>query len=86
MENDKIIKNGILLLDRITSTIAVKDVVATSILESGSIYDTIIKVATEKRVKAIIMGNSTKSAWESSIGSVAVHTVHYAPCSVIVVK
>lgn len=86
LENDKIIKKGILFLDSINSFISSKDVVAIPLLESGSIYDTIIRVAIEKKAKVIIMGNSTKIAHESDIGSVAIHTIHYAPCSVIVVR
>lgn len=81
LENDKVLKKDILFLDSITSDISSKDVVAIPLLESGSIYDIIIKVAIEKKVKVIIMGNST-----SNIGNLSVHIVHYAPCTVIVVK
>lgn len=85
VDNDRIIKDGLLLLDRIKDRAAAFGVFLTPLLESGSVYETILNVATDKKVDVIIVGSSS-SVQDSNVGSVSEFIVHSAPCTVVVVK
>lgn len=89
VENDRIIKDGLLMLDRIKDRAAAFGVYLTPMLESGSVYETILNAATEKKVDVIVLGSSSGSAHggqDSRVGSVSEFIVHNAPCTVVVVK
>lgn len=86
VENDKIIKDGMLLLDRIKSRAAAFGVYLTPMLESGSVYEAILHAATEKNVDVIVIGTTGRGAQDSGVGSVSEYIVHNSKCTVIVVK
>ncbi len=86
VENDKIIKDGMLLLDRIKDRAAAFGVYLTPMLESGSVYEAIINAANEKNVDVIVIGTSGHGTQDSGVGSVSEYIVHNSRCTVIVVK
>lgn len=86
VENDKIIKDGMLLLDRIKDRAAAFGVYLTPMLESGSVYETILNAAKEKNVDVIVIGTTGHGAQDSGVGSVSEYIVHNSRCTVIVVK
>ncbi len=85
VDNDRIIKDGLLMLDRIKDRAAAFGVYLTPMLESGSVYETILNAAIEKKVDIIIVGSSG-TAQEPGVGTVSEFIVHNAPCTVVVVK
>ncbi len=85
VDNDRIIKDGLLMLDRIKDRAAAFGVYLTPMLESGSVYETILKAAADKNVDIIIVGSSGP-ANEPGVGTVPEYIVHNATCTVIVVK
>jgi nucleotide-binding universal stress UspA family protein len=86
VENDKIIKDAMLFLDRIKDRAAAFGVFLTPMLESGSVYEVILKAATDKKVDIILVGSTRKGTNDPGVGSVSEYIVHNAPCTVIVVK
>ncbi|OPY25901.1 MAG: Universal stress protein family protein [Methanocella sp. PtaU1.Bin125] len=89
VENDRIIKDGLLLLDRIKDRAAAFGVFLTPMLESGSVYETILNAAIEKKADLIVVGSSSGKGHleqDSRVGSVSEFIVHNAPCTVVVVK
>jgi nucleotide-binding universal stress UspA family protein len=86
VENDKIIKDAMLFLDRFKDRAAAFGVFLTPMLESGSVYEVILKAATDKKVDIIIVGSTRKNSNDPGVGSVSEYIVHNAPCTVIVVK
>jgi nucleotide-binding universal stress UspA family protein len=86
VENDRIIKDAMLFLDRIKDRAAAFGVFLTPRLESGSVYEVILKAATDKKVDIILVGSTRKGTNDPGVGSVSEYIVHNAPCTVIVVK
>ncbi len=88
VENEKIIKAGMLLLEGIKSLGAAYGVPVVGLLESGSTYDLIIAKAEENEADIIVVGTSGKPHEESGqlMGSVSEHVVHSAMCTVVVVR
>lgn len=88
VENEKIIKEGMLLLDRIKDLGSAYGVGVTGLLESGSIYDLIIEKAKENGADIIVIGSTGKPHTESGqqMGSVSEFVVHNAKCTVVVVR
>jgi nucleotide-binding universal stress UspA family protein len=86
VENDKIIKDAMLFLDRIKDRAAAFGVFLTPLLESGSVYETILKAAADKKVDVIILGSTSQGSFDPGVGSVSEYIVHNSPCTVIVVK
>jgi nucleotide-binding universal stress UspA family protein len=86
IENDRIIKDGMLLLDRIKDRAAAFGVYLTPLLESGSVYEAIINVANQKNVDVIVIGTTGGGSKDSGVGCVSEYIVHNSKCTVIVVK
>jgi nucleotide-binding universal stress UspA family protein len=86
VDNDRIIKDSLLFLDRIKDRAAAYGVFLTPLLESGSVYEAILKAANEKKVSLIIVGSSSPGSNDSGVGSVSEYIMHNAPCTVVVVK
>ncbi len=86
VENDRIIKDAMLFMDRIKDRAAAFGVFMTPMLESGSGYEVILNAAKEKQVDTIIVGSSRQAGGEAGVGSVSEYIVHNAPCTVVVVK
>jgi nucleotide-binding universal stress UspA family protein len=86
VDNDKIIKDGLLLLDRIKDRAAAFGVFLTPLLESGSVYEAILNAATQKKVDVIVVGTTGHGTQDSGVGSVSEYIVHNSKCTVIVVK
>jgi nucleotide-binding universal stress UspA family protein len=86
IENDKIIKDGMLLLDRIKDRAAAFGVYLTPMLESGSVYETILNAAKEKNADVIVIGATGQGTHNSGVGSVSEYIVQNSMCTVIVVK
>lgn len=85
--NDKVIKEGLLFLDRIKQRASVFGVYATTLLESGSPYEKIINTSVERKVDFIILGpGAEEQTDEPTIGSLAEHIIHHARCTVIIVR
>jgi nucleotide-binding universal stress UspA family protein len=55
-------------------------------LESGSVYEGILKAASEKNVDVIVIGTTDHGTHDSGVGSVSEYVVHNAKCTVVVVK
>jgi nucleotide-binding universal stress UspA family protein len=75
-----------LFLDRIKDRAAAYGVFLTPLLESGSVYEAILKAATEKKVDIIVLGSTSQGLNDQGVGSVSEYIVHNAPCTVIIVK
>lgn len=87
MENERVIKEGMLLLEKIKDTGASYGVSVTPLLESGSEYDVILNSTTTNGADIIVLGSSGKSHPETGgVGSVSDYVVHNSKCTVIVVK
>jgi nucleotide-binding universal stress UspA family protein len=86
VENDKIIKDGLLFLDRIKDRAAAFGVYLTPMLESGSVYEGILNAASEKKVDVIVIGTTGHGTHDSGVGSVSEYIVHNSKCTVVVVK
>ena len=86
VENDKIIKDGLLFLDRIKERAAAFGVYLTPLLESGSVYEGILNAASEKKVDVIVIGTTGHGTLDSGVGSVSEYIVHNSKCTVVVVK
>jgi nucleotide-binding universal stress UspA family protein len=86
VENDRVIKEAMLLLDRIKDRAAAFGVYLTPVLESGSVYEAILNVAREKKADIIIVGSTGLRSNDTGVGSVSEYIVHNAPCTVVVVK
>src|SRR5512147_2178993 len=71
VDNDKIIKDAMLLLDRIKDRAAAFGVFLTPLLESGSVYQAILNAATEKKVDIIILGSTSQGPNDPGVGSVS---------------
>lgn len=89
VDNDRIIKDGLLLLERIKERAAAFGVNLSPMLESGSVYETILNAAIEKKVDLIVIGATSKVSAvgaDSRVGTVSEYILHNAPCTVVVVK
>jgi nucleotide-binding universal stress UspA family protein len=86
IENDKIIKDGMLFLDRIKERAAAFGVYLTPMLESGSVYEAILNAANQKKADVIVIGTTGHGTLDSGVGSVSEYIVHNSKCTVVVVK
>ena len=88
VDNEKIIKDGMMLLERIKDIGTAYGVSVTGILESGTVYDLIISKAQENDVDIIVLGTSGTPHTEGgqTMGSVSEFVVHNAKCTVVVVR
>lgn len=87
VENERIIKEGLLLLERIKDVGAAYGVPVTGLLESGTVYDLIIEKARENGADIIVVGSTGRPHEENpSMGSVSEFVVHNAKCTVVVVR
>lgn len=85
--NDKVIKEGLLMLDRIKLRASSFGVHATTLLETGSHYEKVIKAADDRKADVIVIGpGAEEMVGEPVIGSLAEHVVHHARCTVIIVR
>jgi nucleotide-binding universal stress UspA family protein len=86
MENDRVIKDAMLFMDRIKDRAAAFGVFLTPLMESGSVYEGILNAALDKKVDIIILGSTSQGSGEPGVGSVSEYIVHHAHCTVVVVK
>ena len=86
VDNDKIIKDAMLFMDRIKDRAAAFGVFLTPLLESGSVYEAVLKAALDKKVDIIVLGSTNHGSGEPGVGSVSEYIVHHAHCTVVVVK
>jgi nucleotide-binding universal stress UspA family protein len=86
VDNDKIIKDAMLFMDRIKDRAAAFGVFLTPLLESGSVYESVLKAALDKKVDVIVLGSTNHGSGEPGVGSVSEYVVHHAHCTVVVVK
>jgi nucleotide-binding universal stress UspA family protein len=86
-EKKDLIREGLERLRVLKGQAAESNVDATTLLEGGSPYQTILSTAERIKAGAIIVGTSGKSALDRVlIGSVSEFVVRNSSCSVIVVK
>ena len=86
-EKGALIKEGMDQLQEIKNRALEEGVEATTLLEAGSPYKTILAAADRTKAGAIIVGTSGKSALDRVlIGSVSEYVVRNSGCTVIVVK
>ncbi len=86
-DKQEMIKEGMKMLQDLKDWAADMGVDATTLLEGGSPYETILAASERIQAGAIIVGTSGKSALDRVlIGSVSEYVVRNSPCTVIVVK
>jgi nucleotide-binding universal stress UspA family protein len=86
-EKEKLVQNGMHILDRLKSDAKAEGVDVTTLLEAGNPYESIL--ATSDRIKAetIIVGTSGKTVLDRVlIGSVSEYVVRNSRCTVVIVK
>ena len=86
VESEKIVKDGMQLLERIRTVSTAHGVETLTFLESGVVFDIILAKAEETGAEMIVLGSSGNSHETQLIGSTSEHVVHNAKCSVAVVK
>ncbi|HMK46574.1 MAG TPA: universal stress protein [Methanocella sp.] len=86
VDNEKIIKDGMLLLEKIKDVATSYGVTATTMLESGVVYEMILDKARENNAEVIVVGTSGKSQETQTVGSTSDYIVHNARCTVVLVK
>jgi len=52
-------------------------------IETGKVYEPVMRIAKENRARFIVMGRTSKESSKGGFGSVAMHIVERAPCPVI---
>lgn len=86
-EKQSLIKEGMDVLQGIKSEAVAEGVEASTLLEAGSPYKTILAAADRVKAGSIIVGTSGKTALDRVlIGSVSEYVVRNSACTVIVVK
>ena len=69
----------------VTEASAESGVVVDYRIETGRIYEQILKIAKENRARFIVMGRISKEMNRGQLGSSAMHVVEEAPCPVITI-
>ncbi len=86
-DKDKIIKQGMGVLDELKKRGAKENVKVTTMLEAGNPYEAVLGAADRVKAEAIVVGTSGKTAIDRVlIGSVSEYIVRNSKCTVIVVK
>lgn len=86
-DKDKIIQNGMRVLERLKNEAVEHGVEVTSLLEAGNPYEAILTASERIKAEAIIVGTSGKTVLDRVlIGSVSEYVVRNARCTVVVVK
>ncbi len=86
-DKDKIIKQGMGVLDELKKRGAKENVKVTTMLEAGNPYEAVLGAADRVKAEAIVVGTSGKTAIDRVlIGSVSEYVVRNSKCTVIVVK
>lgn len=86
-DKERLIQNGMKVLERLKLEAVEKGVEATTLLEAGSPYEAIISASDRVKAEAIIVGTSGKTVLDRVlIGSVSEYVVRNSRCTVIVVK
>lgn len=86
-DKEKLIKLGMKMLNKLRQRGARKDIKIITMLEIGNLYETILKVSERIKADAIIVGTSSKTAFDRVlIGSVSEYVVRNANSTVVVVK
>jgi nucleotide-binding universal stress UspA family protein len=86
-DKDKLIKNGMSVLDDLKKRGTQQGINITTLLEAGNPYEAILNAAERIKAEAIIVGTSGKTAIDRVlIGSVSEYIVRNSKCTVIVVK
>ena len=86
-DKEKLIQNGMKVLERLKLEAVEKGVEVTTLLEAGNPYEAIISASDRVKAEAIIVGTSGKTVLDRVlIGSVSEYVVRNSRCTVIVVK
>jgi nucleotide-binding universal stress UspA family protein len=86
-DKDKIIKQGMVVLEELKKRGAKENVKVTTMLEAGNPYEAVLDAADRVKADAIVVGTSGKTAIDRVlIGSVSEYIVRNSKCTVIVVK
>jgi nucleotide-binding universal stress UspA family protein len=86
-DKDKIIKQGMAVLEELKKRGAKENVKVTTMLEAGNPYEAVLNAADRVKADAIVVGTSGKTAIDRVlIGSVSEYIVRNSKCTVIVVK
>jgi nucleotide-binding universal stress UspA family protein len=86
-DKEKLIKLGMKMLNKLRQRGARKDIKIITMLEIGNPYETILRVSERVKADTIIVGTSSKTAFDRVlIGSVSEYVVRNANSTVVVVK
>lgn len=86
-DKDKIIRQGMAVLEDLKRRGAHEGVNVTTMLEAGNPYEAVLNAADRVKADAIVVGTSGKMAIDRVlIGSVSEYVVRNSKCTVIVVK
>jgi nucleotide-binding universal stress UspA family protein len=86
-DKEKLIQNGMKVLEHLKNEAVAKGIDATTLLEAGSPYEAILSASDRVKAEAIIVGTSGKTVLDRVlIGSVSEYVVRNSRCTVIVVK
>ena len=86
-DKEKIIQNGMKVLEKLKNDAVEQGVEVTTLLEAGNPYEAILSASERIKAEAIIVGTSGKTVLDRVlIGSVSEFIVRNARCTVIVVK
>jgi nucleotide-binding universal stress UspA family protein len=86
-DKDKIIKQGMAVLEELKKKGAKENVKVTTMLEAGNPYEAVLNAADRVKADAIVVGTSGKTAIDRVlIGSVSEYIVRNSKCTVVVVK
>jgi len=86
-DKEKIIQDGMRVLEKMKAEATRQGVQVTTLLEAGNPYETILSASERIKAEAIIVGTSGKTVLDRVlIGSVSEYIVRNSRCTVIVVK
>ena len=86
-DNERIIKDGLLLVDKIKDVASAYGVAATGLLDAGVASDLILARAQENECDVIVLGSPGQAPeGAGKIGSVPEYVVHNSKCTVIVIR
>jgi nucleotide-binding universal stress UspA family protein len=86
-DKDKIINQGMTVLEELKKRGAKENVKVTTMLEAGNPYEAVLNAADRVKADTIVVGTSGKTAIDRVlIGSVSEYIVRNSKCTVIVVK
>jgi nucleotide-binding universal stress UspA family protein len=86
-DKDRIIKQGMAVLEEMKARGSREGVNVTTLLETGNPYEAVLNAADRVKAEAIVVGTSGKTAIDRVlIGSVSEYIVRNSKCTVIVVK